>query len=587
MVVATGRQHITEATMAVTILNRVTLILITLGLLTLSTFSWGAAQLSAVVDRSIINVQDTLTLDVKFTEQVKSGQPNFAQLKQNFDILSTNRSSQYQNINGRTEASTQWRMTLAPKTSGQLIIPSFEFQDHFSDAITIQVNEAPTGQDAQNQPVYVETEIDNRNVLVQQQSLLTLRLITSVGLTSLEAEELKIDNTIIKKVAEHQFQRTINGKAHAVVEIIYAIYPQQSGTLKIPAVTWTVGLQSQPTDRYDPFGRFSPSKRMRLRTQEDNIQVLVQPSQYTGEHWLPAKNLTMEQQWSQSPDTFKVGEPITRNLTVSVEGLSAAQVPHMNVTAGQDFKIYPDKPRHTEDVSTQGITTTLTESYAIVPNKAGQLTLPAVSITWWDTQQQTMREAQIPAQVVNVAPADAITNPSNTAFTPLDNTMLPSASRAETLHSSASNDSFWPWLAGGLALTTLIFAGLWLRARKTSMPLKAAVHASSSHNGSESQSFKRLQLAAQNNNLQELRDTLIEWAQLRFSHSDINSLQMVLQYTHHEALDEQITALDQALFAQNPEITFDASIFIELVAAIRKRASSKEASASSLEPLYK
>ena len=59
------------------------------------------------------------------------------------------------------------------------------------------------------------------------------------------------------------------------------------------------------------------------------LNVKPIPIDYQGQ-WLPSELLSLHQEWQPSPDEFKVGEPITRTITLTVAGLSEEQLPEIN-----------------------------------------------------------------------------------------------------------------------------------------------------------------------------------------------------------------------------------------------------------------
>ena len=150
-------------------------------LVLLSSSSWAA--LTAIADRKVIDSNETLQLTVRFDGQVLTGEPDFAVLERDFRILSNNRQQQYSMINGRTESFTDWKLTLAPKRIGRLLIPSIRFKQDISDAIELTVRKASPS-NATGQPVYTETLVDKSSIYVQEQLMLTHRLYTSTTIYS-------------------------------------------------------------------------------------------------------------------------------------------------------------------------------------------------------------------------------------------------------------------------------------------------------------------------------------------------------------------------------------------------------------------
>ena len=140
-------------------------------LITLIASSPGWATLTATADRTVLDSNETLQLTLRYNGQVFTGEPNFAVLQRDFKILSNNRQQQYSMMNGRTESFTDWKLTLAPKRLGRLLIPSIKFKKDISDAIEITVRKASPS-NATGQAVYTETLVDKSAVYVQEQLLL-------------------------------------------------------------------------------------------------------------------------------------------------------------------------------------------------------------------------------------------------------------------------------------------------------------------------------------------------------------------------------------------------------------------------------
>ncbi|AWF83463.1 protein BatD [Microbulbifer sp. A4B17] len=352
-----------------------------------------ASDLSATVDRDKIGIDETVNLRVRYSGDKSGGQPDFSLLEQDFDILSRQQSNQYRVINGRAESFVEWVLALAPKREGKLFIPSFNFQGEVSDAVPVTVTEAQSGPNGGEKQAFLEVTLDKEEVYVQEQLLVKIRLFTTIGLHDIATEPLKIAGAHAEKVDEQRYERKLNGVSHAVYEVTYAVFPDSSGKLSIPALTYVA-----IAGRRDPFSLFNRnSQRLRLRSQEKSIEVLPKPTNYSGSQWLPAASLGIVQSWSQDPDTFAVGEPITRILTVRAEGLRAAQLPPLPKLNVDGLKTYPDQPQQEDQVGPNGVTGSRIETTAIVATQPGDYELPPITVTWWDTKAQRQRTTQLPS----------------------------------------------------------------------------------------------------------------------------------------------------------------------------------------------
>lgn len=567
--------------------------LLLLALMLLTTAAHAKGQLTATVDRNQISIEETLKLQVKYNEQVMFGEPDFAALQQNFDILSRGRSHQYHNINGKTESWTQWTLTLAPLREGKLLIPSFEFKNSFSDAIEITVDEAsPVA--SSDQPVYLETELNKTTGYVQEQFLYTIRLFTSVDLSGLDRAEPKIQNALIKTVAENQYQRVINGVPFGVVETTYAIFPQQSGTLEIPPAIWSVGIHSNRGYRYDPF-LSQRGEQLRLRTPAKSIQVEPRPDSFTGDKWLPAGQVTLEQRWSHSPDDFTVGEPITRTITIRAQGLMASQLPPLEVPETAGVKYYPDQPQTEESVASDGVTTVKTESYAIVPNRAGNITLPAITLHWWDTEAKRTREATLPAHIITVRQAAepaSSTSPAAAAVTEDELPLAEASSQPEQPDLLARMPvKLWCYAVLALLVTNLLTLLLWLRAHNRGVRLSSPSAATAVQpQTSEKQAYKTLQQALKGSDAHAIGSALLAWGRLYEHNPNLSSLQQLADTL--PPLATAVRQLETALYGQpgttDERTAVDTEALHRTVQELRRHGytAPTAAQASGLPPLY-
>src|SRR5690606_25289951 len=256
-----------------------------------------ADTLSASVDRDTISLQETFTLTLRFYAQT-SDSPDLTLLQKDFDVLSTQQSNQMRVINGSMESFTDWRIALAPKRVGTLEIPAFTIEGARSDPISITVESQSRAPQNASSNVFVDVEVSKNNVYVQEQILFTIRLFTSVSLNGAEMSPLELPDALVLDLVENQYQTNINGRQHVVVVSVYSIFPQHSGELVIPSLTYNVSVRTGQRDPWsDPFGN-RRSTALRLRTDEQTIKVNSVPPQFSGQDWLPAKNLQLTEHWS-------------------------------------------------------------------------------------------------------------------------------------------------------------------------------------------------------------------------------------------------------------------------------------------------
>lgn len=539
-----------------------------------------AANLTTEVDRSIIGADETLQLTVRLDERVSFSGPDFSPLQQNFEIISQMRTNQFRNVNGRSESWTEWSFVLAPNREGQVILPSLSYEGAISDVITITVNPANQAANGEVPSVFIETKIDKDIAYVQEQILLSfsIHIAQSEGnLSDINMEELQLPDAVTELLSENTLRRNISGRSYYVKEIIFAIYPQQSTVLEIPSLLFALTTSRGNRGWNDQF-RMNRGELRRLRSDAKTINIDPKPNSYSYNDWIPATNVTIEESWSDSPDTFKVGEPITRTVTLTAEGLTAAQLPPLPDQSSTSLKIYTDQPQQTDEKGPSGITGRRIESMAIVPTKAGTLTLPAVELGWWDTNTQQQRIARLSSRQISVASASITgANIAPAAIAP-SNTSFPVETEALVVF-------VWPWMLATALCATLAIGFLiaWLQAKKQRRPTidpQARQHATSVKNAADA-----VRRSCSNNDPLAAREALIQWAQLYWRDSRLTGLQTVANRSQHKGLARELDLLDKTLYRTNENNHWQGEALWKVLHNFRKQ-QHRNIKREALAPLY-
>lgn len=548
------------------------------------------AALTAKVDRTVLDSNETLRAELRYDGQVFTGEPDFGPLIKDFEVLSNNRQQNYSNVNGKTESYTAWTLELRPKRAGILLIPSLTFKKEVSNAIELRVRAAPSNSSANpgTQPIYTETTVDANTPYVGQQVILTHRLYTSVQLRDFALSELAIDKAVLHRLGDTQYQKVINGRNYLVLEVKYAIFPQSEGPLIIPSLrfgAYEVNNRSQ-------FGVFNNRGNQIIRdTEPKSLEVTTRPPQASVDGWMPSTSVTMEQRWSGDIDSVTVGEPVTRTITIRAEGLSAAQITPLQEPQGNNYRGYPDQPQLDEIVTTNGLTATRIESLALVPNNSGEITLPAVELIWWDTNSNKRRVASLPSITLQVSPSE------NNDVAANDNNVMQGTNDAmTTLAADASKPkvSFMTNLSLALnaLLMTLIVALLIGRKRKAlAARSQQAALSSDSAQLNLKQQLRAIESEAKDDNLMAMREAILRWGKTLFAENPPSTLKSLGDLLGNPSISQLFAQLDQQLYQHNgvPATTLDVTL---LLASLKKESNfsresaSKSKSGKALQSLY-
>lgn len=550
-----------------------------------------AANISVKTDRQPVVINESFQMIFEADGSVDA-EPDFSPLNKDFQVLSTSVSSNMSIINGSISSTKQWQLTVLARTEGNLTIPSISFGKDRSQKHSIKVVRASTssaGGQRSNTDIFLEVEANTTKPYVQAQVLYTVKLYRAVNTAnaSLSDPEISGGDAVVERLGEDQnYDTWVQGKRFVVVERDFAIYPQVSGRLTIAPIRFQGQIVQNRFSMFDPFG--SQGKTIIRQSEPVELQVQTIPDTFAGGHWLPSKNVSLLEQWSEDPTELKLGEPLTRTLILSAEGQTSSQLPEMPLWSLPDFKQYPDQAVLSDVKNTDGITGTRQEKTAIIPNKAGVYTLPEVKLPWWNTQTQRMEYAQLPerqitilaalgstADILDLAPAPLGIDESEVSAGTQD--------RQEFAQPEPKSQGslLWQGISTLLAVLWLLTLFLWWQSRRSS----------GSRQDGESdlalkQILKGLKQACHNNDAAQAKVFLLQWAKARWPAQPPMSIGEIGQRSGQPLLDE-ISLLSGSLYSAKQQ-SWDGAKFWRLFEQESQALSENaQTDAGRLEPLYK
>ncbi|QIB67230.1 BatD family protein [Kineobactrum salinum] len=518
------------------------------------------AALEVAVDRTEIAFGDSLRLVITSTADEDLEALDLRALEADFEILQRNLSSSTSIINGQLSRSRQLALDISPRREGKLRIPAFSHAAGNTAPINIAVAPAATIEDGE-QSVLFEAEVDRREVYVQGQLLLTLRIQQAINLEDRGISELQLDNAVVKPLEQNSFQRSVNGRPWLVHEVRYAIFPQQSGTLQIPSQLFSA---RESAGRRSVFDMGSRGRQLQRRSEPLNITVLPRPDSYPeSASWLPARNITLEEVWSTPPEQLQAGESATRTLRLQGEGVLTAQLPSLSNAAQQGLKWYPDQPVTEERETSAGLVGLRENSAALVAVRGGSWTLPELRIPWWDTQAQQLRHAVLPAREIHIA--------ANPAADPAaDPARSPAPAAADTGTAAAQRTPLWPWqLLAGVCALGWLGTVIWYRRRAQAATLTATAPVTAGPNAARA--LRQLQAACTSHSAAEARRALLAWGQTQLpGRTRLSPTELALAFAD-EALLQAVADLERALY-RDPGSAWDGTALLAAVNRLRNAA---------------
>lgn len=380
------------------------------------------AEVRASLDSNSIYDGDTVMLTIEANGKDMGVEPDLSVLEKDFAVLGTSSSRRLQFINGKRSDQHQWQIELDPLRKGTLTVPAIPVGKSATSPLSLKVSEQPdvqgTGAD---QPVFIKNGVDDKSSspFVQQQIHYTVRMYYRVPLVEGRFSNLEITDALVERLGEdRQYQSMVNGKRYQVLERHYAIFAEKSGQLTIPATAFTGRIMSRTgrssnSSQMDSmmehfFGSnnsFNAGKRVRVRSQALTLDVKPRPADYKTEHWLPGAGLELQDSWTEDTPEFRVGEPVTRTITLLAKGLESSHLPDVSIPETDNMRLYPEQAVTENRTDGEWVFGTRKQSIAYVPSRSGRVSLPEIRIDWWDTTQQRQRSTVLPSWDINVLPA--------------------------------------------------------------------------------------------------------------------------------------------------------------------------------------
>ena len=547
------------------------------------------ASVQATLDRSKIYEGESFTLTIS-SDGSQRTMPDLSLLEKDFHILGSGSSQQMQVINGVVSSKTSWNIQLQAKATGQFHIPSLRVGKELTNPIQVIVSAPPeVSADSSGQPVFIEVETSSPDnpVYLQQQILYTVRLVFARPLLDGSLSTPTPENALVEQLGEdNQYQVRRGGRSYKVIERRYAIFPEKSGQLLIPPIRFSGRLASSPAERRrpgkadpwldpqmkrffggDPFSGsgfdsfFDQGKPVSLQSKAISLDVLPRPESYITSHWLPAASLELEDNWAEQPPEFKVGEPVSRTISIKAKGLLATLLPKLDIADIDGVSIYPEQPVTETRTDGSWVYGQSKQSMSYMPTKAGTLVIPELQLSWWDTLAGVQRTAVLPKWTVDVLPGKDLPAEPVVPVEARDAVdELPETAAAKGKESSDTLQEmtwtrqiqeYWQWLLA--LLMTVILAVFWLRRNipgKRPGRVEQATgtqEMSAAHKQTQRELKQRLQKACSENDASSTAETLLKMAAIAHPENPPKTLPALAAML--ESGSEEIYSLDRLPYA--------------------------------------
>lgn len=519
--------------------------------------------LSAYVDRTEVSVNDVFTLTIRVNAEIRGGRPDIDSLQQDFEIIGSSERNSFTFINGVSQQWSEFRISLRPRTTGNLTIPAFRVGNEVTMPIAVSVSDGIQNQ-VSSEDFFLTSTVSKETIYVQEQLLYTVKIYFSVPFdqgAQLGAPD--VENAVIQQLGNDiSTQEVIDGLRYNVIERRFVLFPQSSGNLEISPITFTATVGRRRSGSIFS-GQMTGGRAINLSSDSHFISVLGKPDNYPVDAtWLPSSNLELEENWSGSLQGLETGEAITRNLRMRADGLSSSLLPDIQYSETETLKFYPDQANREDLANQNGVTGIRSQGTAIVATEGGNFTLPAIEIPWWNTLTDTLEYARLPEHTLSVLPGNTpATGPAPMQFE--DNATQ--IQDGPLVINQGNTERIWILATSLFAIAWLYSTLMWYRSKLTLKqfasglltPSTLSNKNSPTHNESDllsvDKALQNFQQACKKSNLSEIRQSLLIWARLHFSDKQIIAIESLKKYIEKTEIIEMLNELEKSLYSTTPD----------------------------------
>lgn len=284
------------------------------------------------------------------------------------------------------------------KVSGKNVQSGSQPRMHNSDDDQPQMRSA--GSQIRNSDLFIKVSSNATKVYEQEPVLLTYKVYTLVDLNDLKGNMPDLTGFHTLEVPLPQQKsfhvETLNGRAYRCVTWSqYIMYPQMSGQLKIPSITFKGTVLQQNRD-IDPFEAFFNGGSAYVEVKKD----IVAPSLTLSVMPLPTKPANFSGGVGEfnisaqlNKKEFKSNEPFSIRVVVSGKG-NLKLIKQPKIDFPKDFDKYDPKITDKTKITGNGLEGNMIYDFTAVPRNQGTYTIPAIEFTYFDTKTHTYKTAK-------------------------------------------------------------------------------------------------------------------------------------------------------------------------------------------------
>ncbi len=378
-------------------------------------------KVDAYLDKSSGTLEDYFNFTLDIMGSQSSPQVDLDKIT-DFKIISQSHSSKINIYNMRQQITSSFLFILEPQKEGVLKIPALrvvvEGQQFRTKELTVKIAKvSSTADPKQAKEIFLDAKVSTKKPVIGQQIVYTMRLYSRVQFSNAQLEEPEFTHFQKEDIPENkEYYKMVKGHRYKVIEVNRILIPQQAGKVEIPAAeihTYILKKDNRRRRHRSPFDDFfsmggfaTRKKKVRLRSPKIKLNVRNLPTKGKPPNFLNiVGRVSLNAKYDQN--NINVGDSVTITID-AVADTDLEGVTLNKLTDDKSYKIYEDKPTYINQVRDNKIYSQKTFKFAIVPLKAGLLTIPPFTLPYYDTKTQAYRTAETTPLTFQVNQGEAV-----------------------------------------------------------------------------------------------------------------------------------------------------------------------------------
>ncbi len=369
-----------------------------------------------IPEGGIATLQATLVTNSKANFET----PQFPESSDYKVVKSTSRqssSNSIQIINGRRSAQrrieTTFYYNVIFSKDGKVTLPELTVVVEGEVGQTKPIVFTVGGDVKDESPVTVSFMRSKSQIFLNEQLPLKIRFLVRLGMNaSLTNEGFQdVIQTVQEKLGDklaititsdnvEQSRKVINGISYEVVDLDLSLTAIDTGAISIAPIPFTYAERKEL--RSQSFFTQTQNVEASTRTPRLSLKVVPPPAAPAGYTGIVGK---VRLRGSVSDKDVMVGDGITLKYVLSGR-MKAADLGDVKVPKLPDFETFTPERRTIADSTNGRISTKKEISYMLIPREAGEFTIPATDVVWFDPSSGKYHRETAGPYKITVSPSD-------------------------------------------------------------------------------------------------------------------------------------------------------------------------------------